>query len=153
MIRASGLRPSCSTARSLATTVAAAPSVMPGALPAVTVPSVASPRSSPVGRSKTGFSFASASARCRARALVGGDDRLALRPRDRHGRHLVVEAARVLRSDRALMALERERVLVLAAHVVLDRDALRVGAHVALLDRAPQAVVDRRVEELALPSR
>jgi hypothetical protein len=34
---------------------------MPGALPAVTVPVVASPRSSPVGSSKAGFSRASAS--------------------------------------------------------------------------------------------
>ena len=32
-------------------------------------------------------------------------------------------------------------------HVVLDRDALGVGAHVAVLDRAPQAVVDGRVDE------
>jgi hypothetical protein len=47
-----------------ATTVAAAPSVMPGALPAVTVPSVASPRSSPAGSAKTGFR------RARAWALV-----------------------------------------------------------------------------------
>ena len=51
-----------STARSEATTVAAAPSVIPGALPAVTVPIVAEPRSSPSGRSKAGPSFASASA-------------------------------------------------------------------------------------------
>ena len=35
---------------------------MPGALPAVTVPSVASPRSSPSGRAKAGLSFARASA-------------------------------------------------------------------------------------------
>ena len=35
----------------------------------------------------------------------------------------------------------------LAADVVLDRDALGVGAHVAVLDRAPQAVVDGRVDE------
>ena len=61
MIRASGLRPRRSTSRSLATTVAAAPSVIPGALPAVTVPSIAEPRSSPSGRAKAGLSRARAS--------------------------------------------------------------------------------------------
>ena len=62
------------------------------------------------------------------------------------GASLGVEPAGVHRGDRLLVARERERVLVLAADVVLDRDALGVGAHVAVLDRAPQAVEDGRVD-------
>ena len=46
-----------------------------------------------------------------------------------------------------LVALQREGVLVRAADAVADRDALGVGAHVAVLDGAPQAVVDGRVDE------
>ena len=38
-MRAIGVRPSCAAVRSLVTTTAAAPSLVPGALPAVTVPS------------------------------------------------------------------------------------------------------------------
>ena len=48
------------------------------------------------------------------------------------------------------MAGEREGVLVRAADVVRDRDAFGVGAHVAVLDRAPQPVVDGRVDQLAV---
>ncbi len=49
--------------------MAAAPSVIPGALPAVTVPSSAPPRSSPAGSSKAGFRRASASAVVSRRGL------------------------------------------------------------------------------------
>jgi hypothetical protein len=48
------------------------------------------------------------------------------------------------------VARQREGILVLAADRVADGDALRVGAHVAILDGAPQAVVDRRVDELPI---
>ena len=90
-------------------------------------------------------------ARVAPRPLVDRDDRLAaLRVADRDGRHLGVEPAGVDRRDRLLVAGERERVLVRAADVVLDRDALGVGAHVAVLDRAPQAVVDGRVDQLGV---
>ena len=83
------------------------------------------------------------------RPLVDRDDGLAtLGVADGHRRHLGVEPAGVDGRDRLLVAGQRERVLVLAADVVLDRDALGVGAHVAVLDRAPQAVVDGRVDEL-----
>ena len=41
-----------------------------------------------------------------------------------------------------------EGVLVLAADVVADRHALGVGAHVAVLDGAPETVVDGRVDQL-----
>ena len=123
---------------------------MPGALPAVTVPTVAAPRSSPSGRANAGLRRASASiVEVAPRALVDGDDRLAaLRVADGDRRHLGVEPPGVDGGDRLLVAGERERVLVLAADVVRDRDALGVGAHVAVLDGAPQAVVDGRVDQL-----
>ena len=89
--------------------------------------------------------------RVAARALVDGHDRLAaLGVADGHGRDLGVEAAAVDRRDRVLVAAQRERVLVLAADLLVDRDALGVRAHVALLDGAPQTVVHRRVDELAV---
>ncbi len=48
------------------------------------------------------------------------------------------------------MRLERKGVLVLATDPILDGDTLGVGAHVAVLDRAPQAVGYGRVDELAV---
>ena len=125
---------------------------MPGALPAVTVPSVASPRSTPSGRAKTGRSLASASgARVAAWVLVGFDDGLAtLRVGDRDRRHLGVEATGIDRRDRLLVAGERERVLVGAADLVLDRDTLGVGAHVAVLDGAPEPIGDGGVDQLGV---
>ena len=122
---------------------------MPGALPAVTVPSVAlaAVLAAPAAR-RPGGAWRAPRAGVAARALVGVDDRLAaLRVADRDGRELGVEPARVLRGDRPLVALEREGVLVLAADVVLDRDALGVGAHVAVVDGAPEAVEDGRVAD------
>src|SRR5207342_1202139 len=113
MILASGLRPYRSTVRSLATTVAAAPSVMPGALPAVTVPIVASPRSPEawLGSSKAGFRRASASS-VESRPFVDGHDRLAaLRVADRDGRDLGIQPAGVDGGDRLLMARQGEGVL------------------------------------------
>src|SRR5665811_487292 len=65
--------------------------------------------------------------------------------RDRH--ELIGEAARVLGGHRAAMALERERVLIRPRHTLRERHALRVGAHVAVLDGTPQAVHDRFVPE------
>src|SRR6185436_17322745 len=90
--------------------------------------------------------------RVAAGVLVDADDRLSALPiADRDRRDLGVEPAGVDRLDRSALTLERECVLVLAGDAVVDRDTLRMGAHVAVLDRAPQAVVDRRVDELAVP--
>ena len=125
---------------------------MPGALPAVTVPAVASPRSSPSGSAKTGRSRASASA-VESRRGFSSSAMTVSRPfasRIVTGASLRGEPAGVHRGDRLLVARERERVLVLAAHVVADRDALGVRAHVAVLDGAPQAVADGRVHDLGV---
>jgi hypothetical protein len=40
-----------------------------------------------------------------------------------------------------------EGVLVLSADLLADGDPLGVGAHVAALDRAPEAVVDGRIHQ------
>src|SRR4029079_4918435 len=87
-------------------------------------------------------------ARVAPRVLVLADDRLAtLRIRDRDRRHLGVETTAIERLVRALVAREGEVVLIGASHLVLDRDALGVRAHVAVLDGAPQAIGDGRVDE------
>ena len=84
-IRARGVRPCRRAAASLATSSAQAPSLTPEALPAVTVPS---------GRT-IGASFASASARRRARMLVAVDDpRRALLLRHRARRRSPAPACR-----------------------------------------------------------
>ncbi len=127
---------------------------MPGALPAVTVPIVASPRSPEawLGSSKAGLRRAERLERRVAPGpFVDGHDRLAalcVAERDRGG--LGIEATGVDGGDGLLVARERECVLVLAADAVLDRDTFGVGAHVAVLDRAPQPVVDGRVDQLTV---
>ena len=47
-----------------------------------------------------------------------------------------------------LLRRRGERVLVLARHLVLARDVLGGAAHVAVVERAPQAVADHLVDEL-----
>ena len=86
-----------------------------------------------------------------ARVLVDGDRRFAaLGVLRRHRDELVVEPAGVDRGNRLLLRGERERILVLPADVLLDRDAFGVRAHVAVVDGAPQAVHDGRVAEHAV---
>ena len=90
-------------------------------------------------------------ARVAARVLVLGDDGLAtLGVGDGDWRQLGLEAAGIDGRDRLLVAGERKGVLVLAAHVVLDGDPFGVGAHVAVLDRAPQAVGDGRIDQFGV---
>src|SRR5436190_3261613 len=87
-----------------------------------------------------------------ARAFVGLDDRLAaLRVPDRDRHELIREGSRVDRGDRALVGAQREGVLVLPRDRVVDRDALGMRSHVAVLERAPQPVLNRRVDERAVP--
>ena len=100
--------------------IAAAPSLTPEALPAVTVPS---------GRT-IGFSLASASMRRRARMLVlVDDDRIALALRDLDRDDLGGEPAVRLRRGGLLLAAQREGVLVLAADLELLRDILAGARH------------------------
>ncbi len=100
----SGSTPSSRAFSSLAMTSAAAPSLIPLAFPAVTVPS----------ERNAGLSLASASVvRLGPRMLVDGDIA--------DGNELVVEAAGRVRGRPALLRAQRERVLILA------RDAEALG--------------------------
>ena len=94
---------------SLVTTTHEAPSFTPGALPAVVVPS----------GSKTGFSAASDSSEVSRR----GPSSAVTSPT---GDDLVVEAACVLRRDRALVRAVRPRVLLLARDPELAGDPRRL---------------------------
>ena len=121
--------------------------MIPELLPAVTVP--------PSGRN-AGRSLASASMRrVGAGMLVAlDDDGLALSLRDGDRDDLVGESARLDGSDRALLALERERVLALARDVPALGDVLGGLAHrvrvVALGEaRVDEAPAERRVRHLA----
>ncbi len=83
-------------------------------------------------------------------SLVGRDHGVALLAGDGDRHDLLVEAACLLGGDRALVRSEGERVLRFAADVVLGSDALGVHAHVHVAGRAPQAVVDGRVDDGAV---
>ena len=114
-IRARGVRPLRFAASSVATIRAAAPSLTPEALPAVTVPS---------GRT-IGFSLRERLDTGLARMLVAvDDDRVALALRDRHRRDLGGEPAIGLRAGRLVLAPDREGVLVVAADLELLSDIL-----------------------------
>ena len=111
-IRASGLRPRRSASLALITTSAAAPSLMPLALPAVTVPSL----------EKAGRSLAMVSGEASWRMYSSSDDdRVALAALDRDRRDLVLELAGLLRRARLLLAGGRELVLLLAGDLELGR--------------------------------
>ena len=121
------------------------------ALPAVTVPP----------SRKTGRSPASFSSEVSARGpLVGVDrDRLAaVRRGASTGDDLLGEAPRLARGDRALVAAQRERVLVLAGDPValgdvLGRLAHRLGRVAARPSRVDQAPAERRVVHRLRPAR
>ena len=141
-MRASGFRPELAAFFSVETTSAAAPSLMPDALPAVTVPSLVN----------AGLSAASFSAVVPARGYsscvtrTGGP--LLLRHFD--GDDLPVEDAGVHRNLGPALALGGERVLVLARDDVAPADLLGGHAHVASLDRAGQAFLQHRVDDLGV---
>jgi hypothetical protein len=70
--------------------------------------------------------------------------------RDRHRHDLGGEATRVRGFRSFAVALERVPVLRLAIDVILGGDDFAGMAHVALFERAPQTVVDHRVDQLAI---
>jgi hypothetical protein len=76
--------------------------------------------------------------------------RLALLGGDGHGQDLVLELARLDGGDGLAMALQRERVLLLARHAVRLGHDLAAAAHVVVLVGLPQAVVHHRVDQLAV---
>ena len=142
-MRASGARPSDLARSAAITTSAEAPSLTPGALPAVTVPSFLN----------AGFSAAERLRRsCRRESTSSrsNDERVAFLLRNRDRQDLVGEVAVGGRARRLLMAARGVLVLRGAADVVVLGDHLAGVAHVALLERAPEAVVDHRVDDLAV---
>ena len=136
---ASGVSPRFCASSAVMSTRAAAPSLMPEALPAVTVPSF----------EKAGRSLATASSVVPAPdILVLIDDDVALAARDRHGDDLVLEAPCLLRGLRLVLRSDRELVLVLALELPALRDVLGRGAHVVAVEGVQQAVLEHRVDEL-----
>ncbi len=90
--------------------------------------------------------------RARSHAFVGVDqDRVALALRDLDRRDLLGESAFLHRGGGALVALGRDVVLHVARDAAdLAGVALGAGAHVHGVERAPETVVDHRVEQLAV---
>ena len=131
----SGSTPSSRAFSSLAITSAAAPSLIPLALPAVTVPSGAERGLQLRERLRS---------RLGPRMLVDGD--LA------DGDELVVEAPGRVRRRPALLRAQRERVLILARHApalgdVLARLAHRLEREHLLEARVREAPAERRVPD------
>ena len=103
-MRASGFLPSLAACFAVISTTAAAPSLMPDALPAVTVPSF----------SNAGRSLAIASSgHAVPRILVGIDDDVALAALDRDRDDLVLEPAGLLRGFGLVLRGDSELVLLL----------------------------------------
>ncbi len=139
-MRASGVRPSCSARCAVITTTPAAPSLRPEALPAVTEPALSKAGRRPASASALVFLLMNSSAaKTIGSPFFCGD-------RERHD--LVLEAAGFLRRGGLLLRSQRERVLLLAADVVLLGHVLGRDAHVVLVVDVPQAVDDHRVDHL-----
>ena len=137
-IRASGSRPSASARDSLISTIAAAPSVMPLELPAVTLPP----------SRKTGASVASDSMRgVGPRVLVLGD-RDGLAPSVASTGN--ISAARASRRLRPCAGTQRELVLLLAGDVVPVDEVLGGLAHDQAAERVEQPVAVHRVDDLGV---
>ena len=140
-MRASGVRPSAWARDSLITTTAAPPSLMPLALPAVTLPSLSKAGRSPDSDFGRGPG---------ARMLVGVDGHRLLARLDRDATISSRKRPAAIGRLSLLLRGRGERILVRAAHLVLVGDVLGGGAHVAVLEGAPEAVADHLVDELAV---
>ena len=139
-MRTSGAMPSARAFSSDITTSAAAPSLTPGAFPAVTVPSFlnagfSAPSASTVVSSRTGSSRSTTIGR--AFLLRNGDRQ-----------DLVGEPALPGGVGGLAMAGRGVGVLLGAPDGILLGDHLARHAHVALLEAAPETVVDQRVDQL-----
>ena len=125
------------------TTSAAAPSLTGGALPAVTVPSFLN----------AGLSAASDSTVVVAADgfVAIDDDRLALLLRHGDRRASPFDESPLGGGHgRPPVALQRVPVLTCTTDLVLRRDHFAGVAHVPILERAPESVVDHRIDDLAV---
>ena len=144
-IRAIGSRPCARAAASEATISAQAPSLIPEALPAVTVPP---------SRNGVGSAASLLERRLGARMLVPLDHaQLAALPRHRDRNDLDREAPGLDRGCRPLLRAEREGVLIGAPDPVLGSDVLgglghRVDAVLRLDQGVDEAPAERRVVQL-----
>jgi hypothetical protein len=137
-MRASGWMPRFSAASALISSVAAAPSLMPEALAAVTEPSLV----------KAGRSFCIASMVAPWRMYSSAVDHdVALAGLDRDRRDLVGELAGLLRGLGLVLGGDGELVLHVAGDLPLLGHVLGGLAHVVAVERVPQPVADHRVDE------
>ena len=125
----------------LAITSAAAPSLIDDAFAAVTVPSLRERRPQ-AARTSTG--------RRAPAPRPGRRRRSPFFAAISHGTISPLNLPLACAGARAPVGLGRERVLVLAGEAVLRRDHVAAVAHVHVLVRVPQAVVDHRVDDLAV---
>ena len=141
-MRAIGVLPRRAAVSSLVTTTAAAPSLVPGALPAVTVPSFLN----------AGRSLASASSEASAR----GDSSRRMTMGSPFfcgtsiGKNLRFDEAGVHGVHGSLMAFEGELILLLARDFVFLGDEFGGHAHVEVFVNVPKAVVNHGIDDLAI---
>ena len=138
-MRASGVLPSLAASEAFISTTAAAPSLMPEALAAVTEPSL----------SKAGRSLAIESRVTPAFGYSSVSTTVSpLRRLDRHRRDLVLELAGLHRGLGLVLRLHRELVLLRAGDLPFLGDVLGGRAHVIAVEGIPQAVLDHGVDQL-----
>src|ERR1035437_7677946 len=141
-IRASGFRLFCFTKCSLATTTAAAPSVIPEEFPAVIVPGVS------LDFENTGGSFPSFSqTSVRERMLIARKLRRSFFPLDGPRNNPRVKAPRRNRPRRARLRQQRILILLLPRNLVLLRQHLARLAHHHLRQRTEKSVAIHPVHQ------
>ena len=123
-------------------TNAAAPSLRPEALPAVTDPVL--------GKGRLEFRHRLVS-RAGARIFVGVDDDVALAAGYRHRRDLVLEPSGFLRRFGLVLRADGEAILLLAGDLPFFGDVLRRVAHVIAVKGVNEAVLQHGVDELHFP--
>ena len=137
-MRASGVMPRRAASAAVISTTAAAPSLRPEALAAVTVPSLA----------KAGRSLATASSVAPARIYSSWSTTMSpLRVEIDEGNDLVLEPAGLLRRLGLVLRGDREFVLLLARDLEFAGDVLGRHAHVVAVEGVPEAVLDHGVDE------
>ena len=139
-MRASGFRPSAAAFLAVITITAAAPSLMPEALPAVTPPALSKAGRRPARASALVLLLMNSSV-----SNTSGSP-FFCGMLTRHD--LVLELAGVLRGRGLLLAGQRQRVLHFAGDAVLLGHVLGGDAHVVLVVDVPQAVDDHGVDHL-----
>src|SRR5829696_4336575 len=138
-IFASGVRPRFLASSALINTSAAAPSLRPEALPAVTVPSLL----------KAGFSLAIASSVVPGR-IYSSWSTMTSPFLDGDGNDLVPEPAGLLRILGLVLRAGGKRVLLYAADLPFGGDVLRGDAHVIAVEGVQQAILQHGVDELGV---